>query len=56
MKAFLSALAFFCLALVATGLLFQYGIVYTATDAYSLDSARPGSSDAEERPGWGVAD
>ena len=51
MKAFLAALVFFCLALVATGLVFRYG-AYTAAEAYSLDSARPGGGGGEGRPGW----
>lgn len=52
MKAFLAALAFFCIALIATGIVYRYGISVTATEAYSRDSARPGESGAEGRAGW----
>lgn len=52
MKTFLFALAFVCVALVATGLVFEYVISYSATQAYSLESARPGDGGVGDRAGW----
>jgi len=53
MKAFLSALVFCALLVTGTGLLFEYGITVSATDAYSLDSVRVGGDEpVSDRPGW----
>jgi len=52
MKAFLAALVFFAAVAAVTGVLFE-SINLTATEAYSLESARPGhDGDVEHRPGF----
>jgi hypothetical protein len=54
MKAFLLALVFFALAVVATGFVLDEMATVTATEAYSTESARPEGGEVENRGlGWG---
>ena len=52
MKMFLTAAAFFGLSLTATGFFYEQ-IEYTATEAFSLESARVGHENpVDGRLGW----
>lgn len=52
MKAFFAAAAFFGLALAGTGLVYEQ-MAYTATEAYSEESARVGHvNPVDGRLGW----
>ncbi|MGQ9370322.1 hypothetical protein [Azospirillum sp. ST 5-10] len=53
MKAFASALAFYLVAMVVTGLVFDDLITVPSSDAYSLGSVRVGDDGSEGRAGWG---
>ncbi|HSK40229.1 MAG TPA: hypothetical protein VK943_10730 [Arenibaculum sp.] len=51
MKAFLFALVFVGLAMVAAGFILESGFGTSATDTYSAEGAQPRGGTAEER-GW----
>jgi hypothetical protein len=52
MKAFLLALVFFGVALVATSYVFRNMIDRPAVETFSMESARPEHGGGEHRKGW----
>jgi len=52
MKAFLLALVFFGVALVATGYIFSGLFDRAAVETFSMESARPEHGGGEHRKGW----